>query len=569
MVDPMRIHLHLLPLIAGGVLGLLPCPAAAQPVLLYSRYFNAEGEARYVPDKDYSEVLQRLGETFEVRAEQAEPTSALLDGVDVVLISNPSHAAAGDHPAPPRFSAAMIDRLEQFVQSGGGLIVMGNQENHNLEIETTNQLLGRFGMAFEETFTDIKALPVPEDTPMIGGLKWGYYSGNLLVLNSGHPAKPTALVENDMRQPLLKGTRDATGALLATATLGKGRVIVATDAGWITNTVLSGPGIADVKIDGHQNFEIFRRLAYWAAANRRAPLEEDRVFAGPPQLILKESAGEGPAWDSELGLLTSHAGNIHQWNNGLSSVYRTDALTNGLLFDSKGELLCCEPGRKRVTRMARDKSVTVLTDNFHGHAYNSPNDITIDRAGRIYFSDPQYGPRAGMELLDDTGKTVEGVYRIDTDGTVTRIITHEVDRPNGVLISRDQQWMFVADNNNNAVGGARRLYRFAFDVTTGAVDLASRTLLFDWGSGRGPDGMTQAESGVLYVAGGRTTANHPDETIAARPGGIYAFSVDGDWLGFAPIPSDEVTNCAIGGTNGTTLFATAGGQLWSIPLPKE
>ena len=68
MVDPMRIHLHLLPLIAGGVLGLLPCPAAAQPVLLYSRYFNAEGEARYVPDKDYSEVLQRLGETFEVRA---------------------------------------------------------------------------------------------------------------------------------------------------------------------------------------------------------------------------------------------------------------------------------------------------------------------------------------------------------------------------------------------------------------------------------------------------------------------------------------------------------------------
>ena len=99
MVEPMRTHLDLLPLIAGSILGLLTCPATAKPVLLYSRYFNAEGEARYVPDKDYSEVLQRLGSTFEVRAEQAEPTSALLDSVDVVLISNPSHTAAADHPA--------------------------------------------------------------------------------------------------------------------------------------------------------------------------------------------------------------------------------------------------------------------------------------------------------------------------------------------------------------------------------------------------------------------------------------------------------------------------------------
>ncbi|MCB1100592.1 MAG: SMP-30/gluconolactonase/LRE family protein [Verrucomicrobiae bacterium] len=561
----MRIIRRLLPLVAGVTLCIPPCPAA-QPVLLYSRYFNAEGEDRYVPDKDYSEVLQKLGETFEIRVNRNEPTSEALADVDVVLISNPSQAAVPGHPAPPRFSAGMIDRLEEYVESGGGLIMMGNQENHNLELETTNQLLRRFGMAFEESFTDIKALPVPESVPMIGGLKWGYYSGNLLTLKSDHPSRPTALVENDLNQPLLKGTRDARGPLLATATSGKGRVIVATDAGWITNTVLSGPGIANVKIDGHQNFEIFRRLALWAAANRRVPATSDQVFAGPPQLLLNESAGEGPAWDDALGLLTSHGGHIHQWKDGSSSVYRKDAQTNGLLFDSKGNLLCCEPGRKRVTRMTRDKSVAVLSDNFMGHAYNSPNDITTDHAGRIYFSDPRYGSRDGMEILDDAGKAVEGVYRIDLDGTVTRIITHEVDRPNGVLISKDQKWMFVADNNNNTIDGARRLYRFAFNDTTSEIDPASRQLLFDWGSGRGPDGMTQAASGVLYVAAGRTRPNHPDETTAARPGGIYAFSENGDWLGFAPIPADEVTNCAIGGTDRRTLFVTAGGQLWTIPL---
>ena len=80
-------------------------------------------------------------------------------------------------------------------------------------------------------------------------------------------------------------------------------------------------------------------------------------------------------------------------------------------------------------------ALTVLTERYQGKRYNTPNDLTIDSKGRIYFSDPRYGPRTGMELFDERGRTVEGVYRIDPDGTVTRIIGREVERPNGVLVS--------------------------------------------------------------------------------------------------------------------------------------
>lgn len=261
-------------------------------------------------------------------------------------------------------------------------------------------------------------------------------------------------------------------------------------------------------------------------------------------------------------LLTSGGGDIHQWDrNGETRVFRPQAGSNGLLFDHGGRLLVCENVRRRVTRTELDGTVTVLTDQYEGKRYNQPNDLTIDSQGRIYFSDPRYGNRAGMEIIQE-GKEVEGVYRIDSDGTVTRVITHEVDRPNGVLVSADDRYLFVADNNNNDVGGARRLWRFDLNAD-GEVDLESQQRLFDWGNGRGPDGMVQDQAGRLYVAGGRNEERLPAETTE-REGGIYVLTSEGRLLDFIPIPNDEVTNCTFGGDDLRTLFVTAGGELWTV-----
>jgi hypothetical protein len=248
---------------AAGLLAAGPV-AAANPVLLYSRYFNAEGESRYLPEGTYAQVLKRLQMQFEIRANGEALTDTSLAGVKVILIANPSDQAVGGHPPPHHFSAGDIEVLTRYVRNGGGLIIMGNQENHNLEVEDTNKLLARFGLGFTNLYTDVKKLAVPPGTPVIGGLTWAYYTGNLLVLNTNHPARPRALVMNDNQKPL-NGIRNEAGPLLAVAELGRGRLVAVTDAGWISNDVLADKGIGGVVITNHDNWEIFRRLAGWAA----------------------------------------------------------------------------------------------------------------------------------------------------------------------------------------------------------------------------------------------------------------------------------------------------------------
>ena len=176
------------------------------------------------------------------------------------------------------------------------------------------------------------------------------------------------------------------------------------------------------------------------------------VFEGEPQLLSETGAGEGPAWHPALGLLTSGEGHINLRDRaGSVSVYVRDAGSNGLLVDREGRIVVCEPVRRRVSRRALDGTTTVLAETFGGRRFNQPNDLALDSRDRLYFTDPQYGSRDGMELLDDAGRAVEGVYRIDPSGQVTRIIAHEVDRPNGIAITADDRFLFVADNNNNDV----------------------------------------------------------------------------------------------------------------------
>ena len=300
-------------------------------------------------------------------------------------------------------------------------------------------------------------------------------------------------------------------------------------------------------------------------ADEKKPNAET-IFAGKPELLQEHGAGEGPAWHPELGLLTSGEGNINvRDKQGRSSIYRQNAGSNGLMFDREGRLIICEPVRRRVTRLEQNGMTTVLAENFSGMKFNQPNDLTIDSSNRIYFSDPCYGDRSKMEMVDSEGKKIEGVYRIDPTGNVTRIITHEVDRPNGLVVTHDDKYLFVADNNNDTNNGARKLWRFDLKPD-GTVDFVSQKLIYDWKTTRGPDGMKLDSSGHLYVAAGINKPNPPFETAENPTAGIYVFSPTGELLTIAPIPRDETTNCAFGGDGLKTLFVTAGGTLWKIPV---
>jgi gluconolactonase len=296
----------------------------------------------------------------------------------------------------------------------------------------------------------------------------------------------------------------------------------------------------------------------------------EKITTGPPGLEAEAGAREGPSWDPAAGILYFVSGNnvnrlaVQGRTAGKLEAFRTDAPgANGSLVDPQGRILVTEASGRRVTRTEKDGTLTILADNYEGKKLNSPNDLWLDSQGRIYFTDPRYGRMDNMEIKDEAGP-IEGVYRIDAPGRIARILTHEVERPNGILVSPGDRYLFVADNYNNRAGGARKLYRFDLK-SDGTVDPASRKLIFDWKSGRGPDGFKMDTEGRLYIAAGRNKATQY-ETVDEFQGGVYILSPQGELLEFIHFDKDETTNCAFGGADLKTLFVTAGGQLWSVPV---
>ena len=235
-----------------------------KPVLLYSRYYNAEGEKRYLPKGTYSEILKELSAEFEVRVHAERPSMKNLKDVDVVLISNPSANPVNGNPLPAMLEERDRRQLSRFIKKGGGVIIMGNQENHNLETENVNQFLKKFGMQWTENYTDAKGLNIPQGTPVLGGLKWAYYTGNQIQLTATKNVEHWT-VQNDLSQAPLKGKRDAKGVLLASASFGKGRLVAVTDSGWIINSVLAGNGLGGNVVENDDNLEIMKRLCRWAS----------------------------------------------------------------------------------------------------------------------------------------------------------------------------------------------------------------------------------------------------------------------------------------------------------------
>ena len=88
---------------------------------------------------------------------------------------------------------------------------------------------------------------------------------------------------------------------------------------------------------------------------------------------------------------------------GKTAVYCPDSgMGNGPMFTRDGRLLgcCASPlgGHRALVEFKKDGSVKVLENRYQGKRFNSPNDIVIDRSGRIYFTDPKYVGQEELEL---------------------------------------------------------------------------------------------------------------------------------------------------------------------------
>jgi gluconolactonase len=288
----------------------------------------------------------------------------------------------------------------------------------------------------------------------------------------------------------------------------------------------------------------------------------DRII--PAGARLEKLAGgfqftEGPVWHPDGYLLFSdpNANTIYRWSpEGSISVFRTKSGysgvdigayhqpgSNGLTLDPKGLLTINQHGNRRVVRLERPGSLTVLADRYEGKRLNSPNDLVYRSDGTLYFTDPPFGlPKA----FDDPAKELpfSGVYMV-RDGKVT-LLTRELSGPNGIAFSPDERFLYVDDWDL-----ARKVlmrYEVRADGTLGAG-----RVFYDFTAEPEPvalDGIKLDQEGNVYVS---------------APRGVWILSPEGKPLGRIEPPEHDA-NFAWGEADGRTLFLTASTGLYRIRL---
>ncbi len=291
-----------------------------------------------------------------------------------------------------------------------------------------------------------------------------------------------------------------------------------------------------------QPTSILLAAAVTALASQHTAAQIDSDLVAPGASVTKLADGfvftEGPAADAEGNVYFSDVrdSKTFKWTvgEGLSTFQEDSRNANGLFFDAEGNLLACESGSRRITRISMDGNVTVLADSYDGRRLNSPNDIWPDARGGIYFSDPRF--------FDQTGVEQDGnhVYYIPPDGGAVIRVADDLEAPNGVLGTADGRQLYIADHGPN-VG---RDLTYVYDIQSDGT-LANQRLF----AGIGSDGMTIDEQGNVYLT---------EE-------GVKVFSPDGQQIATIPVP-ELPSNVAFGGPDRRTLFITARTGLYAIEM---
>jgi gluconolactonase len=270
---------------------------------------------------------------------------------------------------------------------------------------------------------------------------------------------------------------------------------------------------------------------------------------------------EGPVWDRKAGaLLFSDIPNnvVNRWKagEGVASFLKPAGYTgkepftgrepgsNGLTFDSRGQLVLCQHGDRRISRLNADRTFTTIVDRYEGKRLNSPNDLVYHSSGALYFTDPAYGL---PKTFDDPGRELDftGVYRFSADGKLT-LLTKELKAPNGLAFSPDEKTLYVAQSDRERP--IWMAYPVNVDGTIGQGRLlADASDLSKAGKPGAPDGLKVDVKGNLFATG---------------PGGVWVIAPDGTHLGTIEtgVPT---ANCAWG-DDGSVLYITANDKLYRL-----
>ena len=291
----------------------------------------------------------------------------------------------------------------------------------------------------------------------------------------------------------------------------------------------------------------------------------------PPQQIATEVFAELP---EELRLDQRHS----EWNEGQPGAHPGHSLLEGPAFDRNGTFYCVDVAHGRVFRVAPGGAFEVIAD-YDGE----PNGLRIHRDGRIFIADYKHGiltldPSTGqvtpvvervrlerLKAINDlvfasngdlyfTDQGLSGwhdpsgrVFRLRSDGRIECLLTG-VPSPNGLVLSLDEQTLFLAVTRANAV------WRVPLMRDGGVAKVGTFIQL---SGGAGPDGLALDQEGNLVVA-------------HAGLGSVWVFSPIGEPLyRVRSCRGLLTTNAAYGGADNQTLYITeaGSGSILSARLP--
>lgn len=267
---------------------------------------------------------------------------------------------------------------------------------------------------------------------------------------------------------------------------------------------------------------------------------------------------EGPVWHKDGYLLFSDipANKIMKYEPGKevsvfmenSGFVSTDIEaegpgSNGLTFDKSGNLIICQHGARQVVKFDRAGNYVPIARQFGGKRLNSPNDAVVMKNGTIFFTDPPWGL---PQNADDPAKELDfqGVYRL-RNGSL-ELVDRELILPNGITLSPEEKYLYVAETNNNN----RLYYRYELDEEG---NISKKSLFFDASEMTekgGADGIKVDKKGNCYFTG---------------PGGVLVISAKGEHLGTIK-PPQQPANIGWGGKDGKTLYMTCRSALYAIEL---
>ena len=221
--------------------------------------------------------------------------------------------------------------------------------------------------------------------------------------------------------------------------------------------------------------------------------------------------------------------------------------SNGLLLDTKGNLVMCQHGDRRMARMdapldkPQAKFVT-LADNHKGKKLNSPNDATYNSKGELFFTDPPYG-LLNQNRDAEKETTWQGVYKVKKNGEVI-LLVDSLTRPNGIAFFPGEKKVLIANSD------PAKPNWYIYDVD--GDKLKNGKIFYSAAGVRGPglpDGLKIDKQGNVYATG---------------PGGLYFLNKDGKLLGKFVVPA-PTSDCSLS-PDQKTVYITNNNQVLRLKL---